>query len=105
MYKIMIIEDDEVIREGLKYYLESSNYNVIDISNGYSSLNRLDLIAEELLGSAHYSWVLSYFNNIEDGYTALEGQRLMYPTSITALFNPGELLASVNPISLNLGEE
>jgi len=41
MSKIMIIEDDESIREGLKYYLESSNYEVIDISKGNDSLNKL----------------------------------------------------------------
>lgn len=41
MYKIMIIEDDESIREGLKYYLESSNYEVIDIEKGNDSLNKL----------------------------------------------------------------
>ena len=44
MYKIMIIEDDEVIMEGLKYYLESSNYNIIDIPNGYSALDKLDSV-------------------------------------------------------------
>ena len=42
MYKIMIIEDDEVIMEGLKYYLESSNYSVIGVSNGYSALDKLN---------------------------------------------------------------
>ncbi len=41
MNKIMIIEDDESIREGLKYYLESSNYEVIDIEKGNDSLNKL----------------------------------------------------------------
>ena len=67
--------------------------------------NRLDIIAEELLGDATYSWVIAYFNHIEDGYTAQTGQRLMVPRSITALFNKHEILAPINPTVLNLGTE
>lgn len=67
--------------------------------------NRLDLIAHKFLGSANYSWVLAYFNNIEDGFTVYEGQRIMIPSSMTALFNKGEILESVSPLALNLGSE
>ena len=67
--------------------------------------NRLDLIAEKELGSATYSWVIAYFNNIEDGYTAREGQKLVIPTSVTALLNTGEILAPITALRLNLGEE
>ena len=49
MFKIMIVEDDETIREGLKYYLESSNYEVIDFSNGLDSLNNLKNVDLALL--------------------------------------------------------
>lgn len=67
--------------------------------------NRLDLIAHKYLGSAQYAWVIAYFNNIEDGFTVREGTRLLIPKNITALFNSGELLASVNALTLNLGTE
>lgn len=67
--------------------------------------NRLDIIADKFLGSATYSWVIAYFNHIEDGFSVYEGQRLMIPLSISALFNSGELLSSVNPMMLNLGAE
>lgn len=67
--------------------------------------NRLDIIANNLLGSASYSWVISYFNGIEDGFTAREGTVLMVPKSISTLFQSGELLASVPPTQLNLGTE
>lgn len=67
--------------------------------------NRLDLIANEFLGSATYSWVLAYFNGIVDGYTVNEGQRLAIPKSFTSLFNSGEILAPVSPLALNLGSE
>ncbi len=49
MFKIMIVEDDDVIREGLKYYLESSNYSVLDYSKGLDSLNNLKNVDLALL--------------------------------------------------------
>lgn len=68
--------------------------------------NRLDLIAYRELGSASYSWVISYFNKIEDGYTIREGQKLIIPKKgVTTLLGKGELLAPVTSLKLNLGEE
>ena len=67
--------------------------------------NRLDLIADKELGSAEYSWVIAYFNHIEDGYTVREGQKLIMPNSVTALLSKGEILAPVVATKLNLGEE
>lgn len=67
--------------------------------------NRLDIIAQNYLGSATYAWVIALFNNIEDGYTIHEGQRLAIPKSITSLMSKGELLAPVSALTLNLGSE
>lgn len=67
--------------------------------------NRLDLIAQKFLGVATYSWVIAYFNDIDDGFTVREGTRLMIPSNITVLFNTGEILAPVSPLQLNLGYE
>lgn len=67
--------------------------------------NRLDLIAYEQLGSASYAWVLAYFNNIQDGFTVLEGTKLAIPVSISSLFESGEILASITATKLNLGSE
>ena len=67
--------------------------------------NRLDIIAHHYLGSAKYSWVIALFNNIEDGYTVAEGQRLAIPKDISALFAKNEMLAPVPAMKLNLGEE
>lgn len=67
--------------------------------------NRLDIIAQQFLGSSNYSWVIAYFNNIQDGFTVLEGQRLAIPKSITSLFNSGEILAPIPANKLNLGSE
>lgn len=67
--------------------------------------NRLDIIAHKLLGSAQYGWVIAYFNNISDGFSVYEGQRLAVPTSYTSLLNKGEILSTVPPLTLNLGSE
>lgn len=67
--------------------------------------NRLDLIAYKFYGSAQYSWIISYFNGIEDGFTVREGQRLKILENFTDLFSKGELLASIPALQLNLGEE
>lgn len=67
--------------------------------------NRLDLISQEFLGSAHYAWVIAYFNQIEDGFTVRAGQTLKIPKSLTSLFNDREILASIPATQLNLGSE
>lgn len=67
--------------------------------------DRLDLIAYKFLGTAQYGWVIAYFNSIEDGYTVHAGQKIMIPKSFTSLYNKGEVLASVSPLTLNLGTE
>lgn len=67
--------------------------------------NRLDIIAQDKLGSSSYSWVIAYFNGIEDGFTVKPGQKLIIPKQFTSLFNKGEILQSVNPLALNLGSE
>ena len=67
--------------------------------------NRLDVISYQTLGDATYAWIIAYMNQIEDGFTAVEGQTLKIPKSVTQLFDKGELLEPINPIQLNLGEE
>lgn len=70
-----------------------------------SEENRLDLIAYKFLGVAEYAWTIAYFNGIEDGFTVNEGQKIMIPKTITQLYNKGECLASISPLTLNLGTE
>lgn len=67
--------------------------------------NRLDLIAYKYLGSAKYSWVIAYFNQIEDGFTCRLGQKLMIPKSVTDLMQTGEILQPVTALTLNLASE
>ena len=67
--------------------------------------NRLDIIANQFLGSSSYAWIIAYLNNIEDGFSVSEGQRLAIPKSISSLFNTGEILQPIPATSLNLGRE
>ncbi|MCM1286597.1 MAG: hypothetical protein NC227_10625 [Bacteroides sp.] len=90
--------------------LETSNPIITNAKFRYYDVpateeNRLDLIAYKFFGSAQYSWIISYFNGIADGFTVVEGQRLKILENFTDLFSKGELLASIPALQLNLGEE
>lgn len=76
-------------------------YHIVELSEE----NRLDIIANKYLGSATYSWVIAYFNQIEDGFTVREGQTIIIPKTVTDLFSQGEILAPISALRLNLGEE
>lgn len=67
--------------------------------------NRPDLIANDIYGSPSYAWVICYFNDIEDGVSIPTDTKISVPESIDDLFNKGEVLQSVSPTTLNLGEE
>lgn len=82
------------VKGSLKYYTVPANRE-----------NRLDLIAQEQLGSATYAWVIAYINRIQDGFTVLEGTQLAIPLSLTTLFEKGNVLAPVSAFKLNLGSE
>ena len=83
----------------------SSNVDVVYHDVKAHEEDRLDLIAYQYLGTAQYAWVIALFNNIQDGYTIHEGQRLAIPTNISSLFGKGEILAPVSALKLNLGSD
>lgn len=67
--------------------------------------NRLDIIAQELLGSPDYKWVIAYFNGITDGFSVREGMTLQVPKSVSSLFESGEILQPIAATKMNLGTE
>jgi hypothetical protein len=67
--------------------------------------NRLDLIAQEVLGSPSYAWIIVQCNKIEDAFTVRRGQMLKIPTNVFDLLNTNEFLEPVPVTKLNLGEE
>jgi len=83
----------------------SSNIEIKYYEVQATEVNRLDLISQKLFGDPTYGWILAYFNNIEDGFSTYQGQILKHPVSPTSLFTAGEVLSSINPFALNLGEE
>ena len=104
----------QVIHEGQN----SDRYIALETTNGtkctvkvtyytvpVSYEHRLDLIAYKMLGSPTYAWIIAYINDIADGYSCFEGQVLAIPTSLSSLFETGQLLAAVSAIKLNLGSE
>ena len=92
----MALETVNTIPDGVnvRYYIVPGKFE-----------NRLDLIAEDQLGSATYAWIIAYFNKIQDGYTAIEGTKLAIPVSVSSLFEQGQILESVTAVRLNLGSE
>lgn len=104
----------QVIHEGTQpdryVALETSNAFTTNLDVTYYTVpshleNRLDIIAYKLLGSASYAWVIAYFNDISDGFTVQEGQKLAIPNNVSLLFNSGECLAPVSAFRLNFGSE
>lgn len=106
------------LRQVIHYTEDSDRYTTLETVNPFitntevkyhevtaTEEDRLDLIAYNELGSASYAWVIAYFNQIEDGYTVREGQRLVMPNSVTALLSKGEILAPITALKMNLGEE
>lgn len=90
--------------------LENVNLYDFDVPSFYyevpiTEVNRLDIIARKFLGSASYSWVISYMNHIEDGFSVYEGQMLRIPESFFSLFGSRQILASIPPMQLNLASE
>ena len=94
--RFMALETVNTIPDGvnIRYYVVPGKFE-----------NRLDLIAEDQLGSATYAWIIAYFNKIQDGYTAIEGTKLAIPVSVSSLFEQGQILESVTAVRLNLGSE
>jgi hypothetical protein len=97
------VEERTVTLETVNPFITNTEVKYHEVTT--SEINRLDLIAENELGSATYGWVIAYFNKIEDGFTAREGQKLIIPNNVTALLNQGEILAPITALRLNLGEE
>src|SRR5690625_3505043 len=65
--KIMVVEDDEMIRNLIRLYLERNNYDVIEAANGEEAMQLflqskpavviLDLMMPKVTGEEFCSWV------------------------------------------------
>ena len=74
-------EDRFIALETANPITSGSNFKYYNVPSNRQ--NRLDLIAQEQLGSATYAWVIAYINRIADGFTVLEGTELAIPISLS----------------------
>lgn len=113
--KIMVVEDDEMIRNLIRLYLEKNEYDVIEAANGEEakqlflqfnpSVVILDLMMPKVTGEEFCTWVrndigdaavsiimLTAKTQMEDKLTGLEIGADLY---LTKPFHPEELIAYV----------
>ena len=64
MTKILIVEDEETIRLGLKYYLEAENFEIVEAGTGNEALTKIEKNIDLVL--------LDINLPDKDGYTAFE---------------------------------
>ena len=107
------------LRQVIHYLEGTQRFKTLEVQNSYDyddikieyyivtveTENRIDLISYKYFGTTSYSWIISYINQIYDGYTVFEGQVLMIPVNLSDLFKSGCVLSAVSPTSLNLGTE
>lgn len=111
---VLIVEDDPMIRQLIKIYLEKEGYHVVEASNGevaqqhflteYPCLIILDLMLPRVSGEAFCKWIrheqqsdipiimLSAKARIDD---KIAGLKMGADNYVTKPFNPEELMAHV----------
>lgn len=120
---IMVVEDDKMIRDLVRIYLEKDNYHVVEASDGeeaktvfheyHPCLIILDLMLPKVSGEAFCTWVreqerneisiimLSAKAQIDD---KISGLKLGADDYITKPFDPNELMAHVEAVLRRTGQ-
>ncbi|MBU5266534.1 response regulator transcription factor [Virgibacillus proomii] len=120
---IMVVEDDKMIRNLIRIYLEKNGYEVVEAADGeeaktvflkyYPCLIILDLMLPKLSGEAFCKWVkeqengevsiimLSAKTSIEDKITGL---RIGADDYMTKPFDPNELIAHIEAVLRRTGQ-
>lgn len=120
---IMVVEDDKMIRNLIRIYLEKNGYEVVEAADGevaktvflkyHPCLIILDLMLPKLSGEAFCKWVkkqengevsiimLSAKTSIEDKITGL---RIGADDYMTKPFDPNELIAHIEAVLRRTGQ-
>lgn len=119
---ILVVEDDEMIRNLIRLYLEKENYHVIEATDGVEAqklflkhhpcLIILDLMLPKLSGEEFCQWVrgieqqdvsiimLSAKSQVND---KIDGLKMGADDYLTKPFNPDELLAHIEAVLRRTG--
>lgn len=114
MRKILIIEDDETIRVGLKYFLESENFIILEASNCEEALNQvkespdlllLDLGLPDGDGFTLYQSIMKeksiptiFLTAVDDEVSIVRGLDMGADDYITKPFKVRELLSRIHSV-------
>lgn len=120
---ILVVEDDKMIRDLVRIYLEKAGYHVVEAADGeaakaeflttYPCLVVLDLMLPKVSGEAFYEWItmqehhdvsvviLSAKARIDD---KVAGLRMGADSYITKPFDPNELVAQIEAVLRRTGQ-
>lgn len=120
---VLVVEDDQMIRDLVRIYLEKNNYEVIEASDGAEAKNVflthhpcliiLDLMLPKISGEEFCEWVrtqehhevsiimLSAKTKIDD---KIAGLKMGADAYVTKPFDPNELIANVEAVLRRTGQ-
>lgn len=115
MYKILIVDDEDIIREGLKEYAEFMGYNVTEACDGMEAINIcrsedfdviiMDVMMPKLDGFTACKEIKKFkdipilmLSARSEEYDKLFGFELGIDDYVTKPFSPKEVLARINVI-------
>src|SRR5690625_3894840 len=119
---ILVVEDDAMIRELVKIYLEKANYHVIQAADGeqakdiflthYPCLIVLDLMLPKLSGEAFCEWVRTQTKDVSivmlsakaQTEDKISGLKLGADAYLTKPFDPNELVAQIEAVLRRTGQ-
>ena len=95
-YKILVVEDDKEIRDGIEIYLRSQGYDVLKASNGQEGL---DIIYREMIHLA----IVDVMMPIKDGIQMVMEMRNDYDFPVIMLSAKSEEVDKI--LGLNMGAD
>ncbi|HLR70147.1 MAG TPA: response regulator transcription factor [Pseudogracilibacillus sp.] len=121
---VLVVEDDDMIRNLIRIYLEKSKYDVIEAEDGEVAKQRflkhhpcliiLDLMLPKVSGEQFCEWIRKDLNNKEVSIIMLSaksqigdkvnGLRMGADNYVTKPFNPDELMAYVEAMLRRTGQ-